>query len=485
MYKQTLLQSLGVDIEDVTHLITRPPLFTPSEQIELTECAMILIEAKIKENPLLYSNPHFHDIISESTLSVLLEQLSSLSIADDDEVEDELESLVSNAFKTIYQTLSPRRSCRRTFIRRKPIVDTMQHKIQYLQSIDQPAQGTSEWYSFRWGIMSASNAWKAFASDAVRNSLIYEKCKPINPDKYGSVNMDSPLHHGHKYEPVSVLLYEHMFDTKVGEFGCIPHPTIHYLGASPDGINIDPKSDRFGRMLEIKNIVNRVINGIPKVEYWTQMQLQMETCNLNECDFLETQFVEYPDEASFKEDGTFNLTKNNELKGVMLCFLKNGKPHYSYAPIGISESDFHKWEQNEMLVHQSIPNCEWIKVIYWKMTKMSCVLVLRNKLWFAAALPVLERTWQAILKGRDEGYEQYAPKGVKRSNSSGAPKITVKSKCLIDSNDIMEVTPVQEVVAQAEKEATVTPPMMVIETETEPTARDKYLSEVLNSDKGQ
>lgn len=65
------------------------------------------------------------------------------------------------------------------------------------------------------------------------------------------------------------------------------------MGASPDGINVDVNSERYGRMLEIKNIVNREINGIPKKEYWVQMQMQMEVCDLDECDFLETKFVEY------------------------------------------------------------------------------------------------------------------------------------------------------------------------------------------------
>jgi hypothetical protein len=45
-------------------------------------------------------------------------------------------------------------------------------------------------------------------------------------------------------------------------------------------------------MLEIKNISNRIIDGIPKEEYWVQMQIQMETCDLDECDFVETRFKE-------------------------------------------------------------------------------------------------------------------------------------------------------------------------------------------------
>ena len=40
-----------------------------------------------------------------------------------------------------------------------------------------------------------------------------------------------------------------------------------------------------GRMLEVKNMYNRDINGIPKEEYWIQMQIQLETCNLECCDF--------------------------------------------------------------------------------------------------------------------------------------------------------------------------------------------------------
>ena len=111
------------------------------------------------------------------------------------------------------------------------------------------------------------------------------------------------MHWGQKYEPVSVMYYETTFSTKVAEYGCIQHNNYKFLGASPDGIVSDPLLPRFGRMLEIKNIVNRDIDGIPKKEYWIQMQLQMETCDLNECDFLETRFIEYDSYAYFKADG--------------------------------------------------------------------------------------------------------------------------------------------------------------------------------------
>ena len=94
-------------------------------------------------------------------------------------------------------------------------------------------------------------------------------------------------------------------------------------------------------MLEIKNIVNREITGIPLKAYWVQMQMQMEVCELDKCDFLETRFLEYEDKESFDNDGTFlkteidenNLQRKEMLKGIMLFFItKENLPVYEYNP---------------------------------------------------------------------------------------------------------------------------------------------------------
>ena len=132
---------------------------------------------------------------------------------------------------------------------------------------------------------------KVFKNETTRNQLIYEKCGPRKEFNKPSIN--SPMHWGQKYEPVSILYYEKIYKTKISDFGLIPHNKYSFLAASPDGINTDKNNYLFGRMLEIKNVVSREISGIPKSEYWIQMQLQMEVCELNECDFLETKFIEY------------------------------------------------------------------------------------------------------------------------------------------------------------------------------------------------
>ena len=163
-------------------------------------------------------------------------------------------------------------------------ISNIEYKLQLISDSAQPDQRTQQWYEFIHSLITASSAWKVFDSQAVLNSLIYEKCSPcrINDQGNGYVNTESPLHWGHKYEPLSILLYESKYKTEIGEYGCILHKQYGFLGASPDGINIQKSNERFGRMLEIKNIVNREITKIPKKEYWIQMQLQMEVCDLNE-----------------------------------------------------------------------------------------------------------------------------------------------------------------------------------------------------------
>lgn len=209
------------------------------------------------------------------------------------------------------------------------------------------------------------------------------------------------LQWGVLYEPISIQLYETIFKTKVGDFGCLPHPHHKCIGASPDGINICPTSERYGRMLEVKNIVNREITGIPKEEYWIQMQVQMETCDLDDCDFLETRFKEYVTEDEFKADTT------HEWKGIILCFIQrnviNSKPTYRYSPLG-QPYDVDTWMSETKKSEDLI----LFTTTHWYLDQLSCVYVQRNRAWFAAALPLILDTWAIIEKERETGYEHRA-----------------------------------------------------------------------------
>jgi putative phage-type endonuclease len=435
------------ELEDILDVIVpegeeeEPFYFNEEEESDIIENIMHLMYEYVEENPRDVSEPDFHDAMIES-----IKELYSPMIVpeiytgglDRDKIHDDFDDLIDIASELFYKQIMPCRSFPTTFIRSvaqsQEKLAFLKAKLDYLATKPQPQQRTDEWYKFRHNLITASNAFKAFENANTQNQLIYEKCQSlgVQGDKFSYVNVDTPFHWGQKYEPVSVMYYEKEYDTRVGDFGCIQHEQFSFLGASPDGINNDlSRPSRFGRMLEIKNIVNREIDGIPKKEYWIQMQLQMETCDLDECDFLETRFQEYDSEADFFLDGNnFTTTVKGDLKGIMMYFsTPEGRPHYVYKPLAMEAEEFEKWSDAKMdeLCKSRVDEdgvkkmgmC-WIKNIFWRLEEVSCVLVLRNKLWFNANIGQLESVWRTIEKERiSGGFSHRAPN--KRSKKVEEP----------------------------------------------------------------
>ena len=266
--------------------------------------------------------------------------------------------------------------------------------IKHVENKEQPEQRTEEWYKYRYNMLTASSIWKIFKSDSTRKELIKNKKEPLDLNKYKKVNTESPLHWGNKYEPISVLVYEKLFSTNVGDFGCLKHDIYPHIGASPDGINIQKNHNLYGRMLEIKNIVNRTLSGLPKYEYWIQMQLQMEVCNLDYCDFLECKFIEYKTYDDYLKDGTFTETSNLMQKGIIVQLFNGIEPIYFYKSLEMNEDKFELWKDN--IINEN-ENCSWIRDIYWYMDEYSCILVERNKEWFKQSLPEINSIWSKII----------------------------------------------------------------------------------------
>ena len=302
--------------------------------------------------------------------------------------------------------------------------DRMEKQINYLRQLPQPNQRTDEWYMYRHKLITASSAWKVFSSDKIKNSLIYEKCKELNIDKYTRVNLNTPFHWGNKYEPISIQIYEDLYKTRVEDFGCIKSDDYDFLGASPDGINIDKTSEKYGIMLEIKNVVSREITGIPKYEYWVQMQMQMGVCKLDYCDFLETKFIEYKDKQEFMEDGSFNLSKDNKQKGIIMCFMVNNTPVYEYSPLHLEESEFLEWELDKMNQYEH----KWLTNIYWKLEVFSCILIKRNIRWFDRAVPLIKDVYDTIEHEKTHGYQHRASKKMEKKANVYIPPF---SGCVI------------------------------------------------------
>lgn len=445
------------DIEPLENILDKitfedePTIFCEIYINEFVETIFHVVDEFIANNPTLITEPDFYDILIYE-IKLLFEVQFEDHIINSDYVEDDMDDILKDVIDIYINTFNLERSidmneCNDNFIHIEDLIirdvndehnNEIIKKIQNLREIPQPVQRTQEWYDFRWGLITASNAWKVFETPSVVNQLIYEKCKPLYniEDEQNSeikmINLNSPLHWGQKYEPLSVLLYENIYNSKVEDFGCIRHPKYSFLGASPDGIIVDSSSGRLGRLLEIKNIVNREINGVPKKEYWIQMQLQMEVCDLDECDFLETKFIEYPDYNSYHEDSiissfdgeNFNsyiTSKNGSHKGIIIQFnKKNGNVHYEYMPIDLwTPYDVKLWQETTINKYESEEyKYTFLKFIYWKLEKFSCVLVLRNKDWFENNINKIKNVWDIIEKERIDGYEHRAPTKQKRERSN-------------------------------------------------------------------
>ena len=290
--------------------------------------------------------------------------------------------------------------------------------LDYLKNIYQPEQKTQEWYTFRHDHITASNAWKALGTIASKNQLIYEKCQPLNTEKYKSSLCETPMSWGNKYEYLTTCIYEEKNNTTISSFGCIAHPEHSFLAASPDGIVTG--ENNYGRMIEIKNVVSREITGVPKKDYYIQMQLQMEVCDLDVCDFVETKFIEFDTEAEYiKED----VSK----KGVILVFINTDNEFvYKYMPFNVT--DYDAWIDNTLA--DTVITMKWFKNIYWKLEVYSCVLVKRQREWFQSVIPEFISTWEIIKAERING--EFIHRAPKKRILKNENKNELKHELLID-----------------------------------------------------
>lgn len=372
--------------------------------IELQSSINESIYSELETNPLQYSDKDFYEILTKYILDLFYTEWEEAELCNKEdyyELGEFVYDFILDFFETYkefphrqYSEYKDEDVCKESLI----------EKIKYLKDLPQPKQKSIEWYEYRYNLLTASSIWKVFGSESMMNSIIYEKCKPLDPNiskKY----MGSSIQWGNIFEPVSIMIYERKYKTKVEDFGCIQHPEIKCIGASPDGINVDENSEKFGRMLEVKNIYNRDIDGNPKEEYWIQMQIQLETCDLEICDFLETRFKEYELEEEYFED------VSSEWKGIILTYynVSQNEIIYKYSELNIESIDYINWK-NELSEEFEKKGFTHTKTYFYYLDELSCVVVKRNRLWFNSAKNKIIETWDIILKERVEGYEHRSTK---------------------------------------------------------------------------
>lgn len=322
-----------------------------------------------------------------------------------------------------------------------------QQVVKELKAIVYPAQRTIEWLNQRKAMITASDGGTVLDMNEHEDQYKFIVKKISNTPFMGN----KFCYHGKKYEKVALMIYEERMKVKVADFGLVQHKKYPFLGASPDGI-VECKDDGVsdtkyvGRMIEIKCPLSRKIKtsgkNICPLYYWVQVQLQLETCDLDECDFWQCSIMEYETKEDFEEDTNETepwISKKNKLeKGCLIQLIKKNITDYNvnlfehaifvYHPLHISPKECDKWINafySSFDKMKEYSEYKIDKVIYWKAVVASCYLIKRDKEWFNEHLKKLERMWD---------YVTFFRKNDELKNI--LIKFIEKSK---DNNEIMEV----------------------------------------------
>lgn len=272
-------------------------------------------------------------------------------------------------------------------------------------------QRSVEWYEYRNSMMTASELYKIFTSDKSRQSFVNSKVT-LKTNKTGKACL-----HGIVYEPMARSIYENRYGVCIKEYGCIRHRDIMCLGASPDGICVSGDNKLYGRVVEIKCPISRVIDGIVPLEYAIQVQTQLEVLDLDYCDYCEFQFKEFGTREEYEEyrvdedvfetnddnNGIINDMKsslNNE-KGVIITVLKENDMDYLYSGIGLCGKELDEWLDG--CITQINDSNEYLgKIIYWKLGDIHVKTIRRNRVLFDMFKPEILNTWKMIEEERNK-----------------------------------------------------------------------------------
>ena len=300
----------------------------------------------------------------------------------------------------------------------------LQEQVQVLKNIFQPEQKSKEWYEMRSNMLTASDWGTVLGENHYSNSneVLKKKCGDDN------FITNAAMQWGNKYEAVAVLIYEYRNKVTILEFGCLQHPFIKFLGASPDGITSD------GIMLEIKCPTSRKITGVPPSYYWCQVQGQLEVCELDRCDFLECSIKEYNDEKEYLEDNfeqNYILNKYGHEKGIVAEFYRKSKKtlFYDYSPVCLIDNELQYWKTNIINKYNS-DDIIFSSFSYWYLEEVSCVPIYRNQEWFNTAKIELELFWNKVLKYRELGLDKLLSDIAEQKEEKKKLKLELKEELL-------------------------------------------------------
>lgn len=278
----------------------------------------------------------------------------------------------------------------------------------------QTPQKTAAWHTESYDMLSGHEFGSLITGGkAERSVVVAKKCaEPIIGDRSDQnivfltpAEGLSPFKWGWRFEPIARDLFEMQFSqgTVYDGLGRVKHPSLPKLGASPDGLIMS--GPRVGRLVELKCPISRQPNGSIPINYWVQMQLQAEVCDVDAVEYFEVQLGSYLQNGPICEEFV-NAVTTAKLPWIgKVCVVADHaddasnlyryvySPLFSVSEVGISECL--AWVPLDGVLLES---ALWMVRDYYTTT------VLRNRRWWAAiGQPAYEEFWEEVHAARQDG----------------------------------------------------------------------------------
>ena len=248
-------------------------------------------------------------------------------------------------------------------------------------------QRTAQWHSKRSEMITASEVTKGFktATPSAKRELMLKKIEGAK-ESDGS-GMNAACAWGTQFEPIAKTLYCKLNGGgEVVDTSCVSHPVHSFLGASPDGIYFPPsKSDpRWGKLIEFKCPISRKFDETTPIPdaYYHQMQMQMECCNIDECDYVEMRFA--------------TLTQTEWLANTVAPF--KGR----FAVYDSGEVDYEQDGDTNWKAKLKTKDEEY-RIVHWVLSNWRQANVKRDYTWMSTHIDDLTEVWNEILMHRKNG----------------------------------------------------------------------------------
>ena len=232
-------------------------------------------------------------------------------------------------------------------------------------------QRSAQWHDKRGEMITASEVYKAFGSPEARREIMLRKLEP--PVTNGGPPA-APLLWGTRFEPVAKKIYERETACKITDVSCVQHPIHSFLGASPDGLIVpddDKDVPRYGRLVEFKCPMSRVLKDEIPIAYVHQMQMQMECTGIDECEYVEFRFKQ----VNYNE-----WCKATTEKGSFVVY-PDGR--VDYDAVDTADEDG--------------------QVVFWSLTSIKKDFVPKDPNWLSDHIGDLETLWAEVLRHREQG----------------------------------------------------------------------------------